>query len=51
MLQNWAEAMNLATEATDADGNALAHQQQYVESLAGHMQSLKISSRLQKILA
>lgn len=33
--------MNLATEATDADGNALAHQQQYVESLAGHMQSLK----------
>lgn len=41
VLQNWAEAMNLATEATDADGNALAHQQQYVESLAGHMQSLK----------
>lgn len=41
VLQNWAEAMNLATEATDAEGNALAHQQEYVDSLAGHMQSLK----------
>ncbi|MCR4720913.1 MAG: hypothetical protein K5655_04225 [Lachnospiraceae bacterium] len=33
--------MSLATEATNAEGNALAHQQEYVDSLAGHMQSLK----------
>ena len=41
VLSNWNDAMNLATDAVNANGNALANQEKYEKSLAGHIQSLK----------
>ena len=41
ILQNWTGAMDLATEAVEANGNALANQAKYEESVAGRMQALK----------
>lgn len=41
ILQNWTGAMDLATEAVNANGNALANQEKYEESLAGRTQALK----------
>jgi TP901 family phage tail tape measure protein len=40
ILQNWTSSMDLATEATEANGNALENQEKYEESIAGRMQAL-----------
>lgn len=40
VLQNYTSSMDLATEATEANGNALANQEKYEESLAGKLQAL-----------
>lgn len=41
VMQNWTESMNLANGAINSQGNALANNQKYLDSIAGHMQSLK----------
>ena len=41
VLEQWSSAMDLATEAVNTNGNALANQQKYEESIAGKIQSLK----------
>ena len=41
MLEAWTDAMNLANEATKANGNALANQEKYEESYSGKLQRLQ----------
>lgn len=40
ILSNWSESMELATEATEANGNALKNQEKYEESYAAKLQKL-----------
>ena len=41
ILDQWTGSMQLATEATEANGNALANQEKYEASIAGRTQALK----------
>ena len=41
ILSTYNDAMELSTEALNANGNAMANQEKYAESLAGQIQSLK----------
>lgn len=41
ILDQWTDSMNLATEATKTNGNALANNEKYEKSLAGQTQALK----------
>lgn len=41
MINSYAEAMNLANEATNANGNALENQEKYNESYVGQLQSIR----------
>ena len=41
VLDQWADSSKLATEAIEAEGNALANQEKYEESIAGKTQQLK----------
>lgn len=41
ILQNWEESSQLATEAMDAEGNAIENQQKYLDSFAGKLQGVK----------
>lgn len=47
ILSNWTDSMNLATEAVNANGNALDNQEKYEESLEGRIQGL--STELDKL--
>ena len=41
LLDQWTGSMKLATEATEANGNALANQEKYEASIAGRTQALQ----------
>lgn len=41
ILTAWKDAMDLATEATNTQGNALANQEKYAESYTGKLKSIK----------
>lgn len=41
VLSNWSSAMDLATDAVNTNGNALANNQKYIDSIAGKTQALK----------
>lgn len=41
VLDQWVASMKLATEATEANGNALANQEKYEASIAGRTQALR----------
>lgn len=45
VLQNWTASMELATEATEANGNALKNQEKYEDSYAGRMQALSTAGQ------
>lgn len=40
ILKSWTDSMDLATDATMANGNAMENQEKYEESVAGKMQSI-----------
>lgn len=41
ILSNFSDSMQLAEEATNANGSALENQQKYMDSFAGHLQNLE----------
>ena len=41
ILQNWIDSMDLATEATETNGNALENNEKYIESYSGKLQQIK----------
>lgn len=43
ILQNWTESMDLATSATETNGNALENQEKYADTYAAKMQNIKNS--------
>ena len=44
ILEAWTGAMDLANEATDTSGNALANQEKYEDSIAGRLQKLSATA-------
>ena len=46
ILSNFSDSMQLAEEATNANGSALENQQKYMDSFAGHLQSLETEAKI-----
>ena len=46
VLSNFSDSMQLAEEATNANGSALENQQKYMESFSGHLQSLETEAKI-----
>lgn len=46
ILSNFSDSMQLAEEATNANGSALENQQKYMESFSGHLQSLETEAKI-----
>lgn len=46
VLSNFSDSMQLAEEATNANGSALENQQKYMDSFAGHLQSLETEAKI-----
>ena len=46
ILSNFSDSMQLAEEATNAEGSALENQQKYMDSFAGHLQSLETEAKI-----
>ena len=45
VLSNFSDSMQLAEEATNANGNALENNQKWVDSFGGHLQSLENTAK------
>lgn len=45
VLNSWTDAMELATEATNANGNAMENQEKYADSYAGRLQALQTAGK------
>ena len=46
ILSNFSDSMQLAEEATNANGSAIENQQKYMESFSGHLQSLETEAKI-----
>ena len=46
VLSNFSDSMQLAEGATNANGSALENQQKYMDSFAGHLQSLETEAKI-----
>ena len=46
VLANFSDSMQLAEEATNANGSALENQRKYMESFSGHLQSLETEAKI-----
>ena len=46
ILSNFSDSMQLAEEATNANGSALENQQKYMQSFSGHLQSLETEAKI-----
>ena len=46
ILSNFSDSMQLAEEATNANGSALENQNKYMESFSGHLQSLETEAKI-----
>ena len=46
ILSNFSDSMQLAEEATNANGSAIENQQKYMESFSGHLQYLETEAKI-----